>query len=69
MSVRSGATRCETRIDGPHPDTGVPDAAAYAMEGTKSDILVSDGSLIYLFHNAFDKKLRKLPTPIKPHLL
>jgi outer membrane protein assembly factor BamB len=55
----------ETRIDGPQPNTDVLDEMAYSMEGAKSDILVTDGDLIYLFHNAFDKRLRKQPTPVK----
>jgi len=61
----TGKKRYETRIDGPHPDPTVLDEMAYAMEGAKSDILVTDGRLIYLFHNAFDKTLQKQPTPVK----
>jgi len=64
LDVPTGETRYETRIDGPHPDTKVLDEAAYAMEGTKSDILVSDGKLIYLYHNVFNKRLEKQPTPV-----
>jgi outer membrane protein assembly factor BamB len=60
----SGETRHETRLDGPHPDSAVLDEAAYAMEGAKSDILVTDGKLIYLFHYAFDSQLNKQPTPV-----
>ena len=55
----------ETKIDGPYPDLTKRDEDAYAMEGSKSDILVTDGELIYLFHNAFNKRLQKQPTPIK----
>jgi len=60
----SGEVACRARIDGPWPDPAKPDQAAYAMEGARSDILVSDGKLIYLFFNAFDKRLRKQPTPV-----
>ena len=60
----TGQKRHETRLDGPHPDASVLDEAAYAMEGAKSDILVSDGTLIYLFHNAFNRQLEKQPTPV-----
>ena len=60
----TGRKRYETCIDGPRPDTKVLDESAYAMEGAKSDLLVSDGKLIYLFHNAFDTRLQKQPTPV-----
>ncbi len=60
----TGQRRYETRMDGPHPDSSALDEAAYAMEGSKSDILVTDGTLIYLFHNAFDAQLNKQPTPV-----
>ncbi|NQT17284.1 MAG: hypothetical protein HQ582_31305, partial [Planctomycetes bacterium] len=65
LDPATGEKRFQTRIDGPHPDTSVPDEMAYAMEGAKSDILVTDGELIYLFHNAFDKRLEKVPTPVR----
>jgi outer membrane protein assembly factor BamB len=61
----TGRKRYETRLDGPDLDTKVLDENAYAMEGAKSDILVTDGTLIYLFHNAFNERLEKQPTPIK----
>ena len=61
----SGEKRYERRLDGPHPDTSALDENAYAMEGAKSDLLVTDGTLIYLFHNAFDKRLQQQPTPVK----
>jgi len=65
LDYATGKKRCETTMNGPYPDLRVRDDNAYAMEGSKSDILVTDGKLIYLFHNAFDKQLRKQPTPIK----
>ena len=64
----TGEKRCETRIDGPHPDLTVRDESAYAMEGAKSDLLVTDGELIYLFYNAFNARLEKQPTPVKGKL-
>jgi hypothetical protein len=60
----TGEVRCRNRLDGPHPDPTKLDEAAYAMEGAKSDLLVSDGSLIYLFHNAFDDELNQQPVPV-----
>ncbi len=64
LDPMTGQMRYETRLDGPHPDETVLDEAAYAMEGAKSDLLVTDGSLIYLFHNAFDVALNKQCTPV-----
>jgi len=60
----SGKAVCRARLDGPHTDPKTLDQAPYAMDGAKSDILVSDGNLIYLFFNAYDKRLRKQPTPV-----
>jgi len=60
----SGEKRCETRLAGPEPDTKTPDENAYAMEGAKSDLLVSDGALLYLFHNAFNARLEKQAVPV-----
>ena len=65
LDPATGTKRYETRLDGPHPDTSKLDENAYAIEGAKSDILVSDGTLIYLFHNAFNARLEKQPTPVK----
>ncbi len=65
LDPATGEKLHETRMDGPHPDLTVRDEDAYAMEGSKSDILVTDGELIYLFHNAFNARLEKQPTPIK----
>ena len=68
LDPATGKTVCKARIDGPPQNTKVRDNMAYAMEGSKSDILVTDGERIYLFHNAFDKKLQKQPTPVKGEL-
>ena len=68
LDYATGKIRHETTMDGPYPDLKVRDESAYAMEGSKSDILVTDGKLIYLFHNAFNKQLKKQPTPIKGKL-
>lgn len=65
LDPATGEMRYRTRIDGPHPDLTAHDEMAYSMEGSKSDILVTDGKLIYLFHNAFDKGLKKVPTPVR----
>jgi len=60
----TGEQRCATRLDGPHPDTSQLDENAYAMEGAKSDLLVSDGQLLYLFHNVFNAQLQRQPAPV-----
>lgn len=65
LDPATGQTLYQTRLDGPEPDITVRDEMAYSMEGAKSDLLVTDGRLLYLFHNAFDKQLRKQPTPVK----
>jgi len=65
LDPATGETRYQIRLDGPHPDTTLLDENAYAMEGAKTDLLVTDGTLIYLFHNAFNTRLEKLSTPIE----
>jgi outer membrane protein assembly factor BamB len=65
LDPATGEKRYETRLDGPHADTTRLDENAYAMEGAKTDVLVTDGELIYLFHNAFNRRLEKQPTPIQ----
>lgn len=60
----TGKQRYATRLDGPHPDVSQLDENAYAMEGAKSDILVSDGQLLYLHHNVFNTQLQRQPAPV-----
>ena len=64
LDPRTGQQRYATRLDGPHPDVSQLDENAYAMEGAKSDILVSDGQLLYLYHNVFNAQLERQPTPV-----
>jgi len=65
LDPTTGEKKYETRLDGPYPDTNALDEDAYAMEGAKTDLLVTDGTLIYLFHNAFNQRLEKQDTPVK----
>ena len=65
LDPSTGQVLHQVAIDGPHPDTDVLDEKAYAIEGAKSDILVSDGRLIYLFHNVFNRQLEQQPTQVK----
>ncbi len=68
LDVTTGEPRYHTRLDGPYPDTGPIDENAYAMDGSKTDILVTNGTLLYLFHNAFNVRLEKQPAPIQGEL-
>ena len=60
----TGAKKHQIRLDGPAPDLKKLDENAYATEGAKSDLLVTDGTLIYLFHNAFNARLEPQPLPM-----
>jgi outer membrane protein assembly factor BamB len=64
LDPTTGEQLHQTRLDSSQTDSTVLDEAAYAMEGAKSDILVTDGTLLYLFHNAFDAELKKRPVPV-----
>jgi outer membrane protein assembly factor BamB len=54
---RTGKLLYQTKVEGPWPDVHKEVGRPFDMEGTKSDILVSDGMHVYLYQMAFDKKL------------
>ncbi len=50
-------------FDGPWADISKEAGPTYHMEGTKADLLSSDGNSIFLLFQRFDLKLNKQPTP------
>ncbi len=54
-----------TCLDGPHPDPHKDKGNSGYMDGSKSDILVSDGSDIYLFQERFTGDLTRKPAPMQ----
>jgi hypothetical protein len=50
-------------VEGPWPDIHKETGQPFDMEGTKSDILVTDGVHIFLYQMAFDKELNDVTGP------
>jgi outer membrane protein assembly factor BamB len=68
LNPRTGKKLYETKVDGPWPDVHKEVGRPFDMEGTKSDILVSDGEKLFLFQMAFDKELNDI-TPLRASTL
>ncbi len=63
LDVATGEVRYRTQLDSPEPDLSVPSARAHDMEGSKNDILVSNGEKLYLTQNVFDLELNPVEAP------
>jgi outer membrane protein assembly factor BamB len=63
LNPRTGELLCQTRVDGPWPEVNTEIGRPFDMEGTKSDILVTDGNHIFLYQMAFDKQLNDVTPP------
>jgi outer membrane protein assembly factor BamB len=50
-------------FDGPWADISTEAGPTYHMEGTKADLLSSDGNSLFLLFQRFDLELNKQPTP------
>jgi outer membrane protein assembly factor BamB len=59
----TGQPLYETRVEGPWPDVHNEVGRPFDMEGVKSDILVTDGTHLFLFQMAFDKQLKDVTPP------
>ena len=59
----SGRVLYQTRVASPQPDPFKELAAPIDIQGTKSDILVGDGTNLYLYKMVFDAKLHLQETP------
>ncbi|MFQ5809319.1 MAG: PQQ-binding-like beta-propeller repeat protein, partial [Armatimonadota bacterium] len=71
LDIQTGQKTYEARISGPYGEDGesvFDEARRNQIKGNKSDILVSDGDLIYLRHMAFTPELRPVQQG-KDHLL
>ena len=63
LDVATGAIRHQARLDGPWPDLSRPSSRAHEMDGSKNDILVSNGSRLFLTQNVFDLQLHRVDAP------
>jgi outer membrane protein assembly factor BamB len=57
LEPQTGKLLYETRVEGPWPDVHREVGRPFDMEGTKSDILVTDGEHLFLYQMTFDRKL------------
>ncbi len=65
LDSNTGAVVYRNRLDGPHADPQKDAGTAGYMDGTKTDILASDGSDIYLFQERLSSDLKRFPAPMK----
>jgi len=63
LDVATGAVRHQAHLDGPWPDLSKPSNRAHEMDGSKNDILVSNGSRLFLTQNVFDLELNQHDAP------
>jgi outer membrane protein assembly factor BamB len=62
LDPASGRIVHQAHLVGPWPDIRADQGQPYHMEGAKSDVLVSDGTSLYMFHNKFDLGLNQVKT-------
>ena len=63
LDPTTGEVLHETRLSSGRPDVTQDAGRPFDMEGTRSDILVSDGEDLYLYHNRFNADLTRQKTP------
>jgi outer membrane protein assembly factor BamB len=64
LDVATGQVLHTAHLDGPWPDLSVPCNRAHEMDGSKNDILVSNGKKLFLTQNVFDLELNQLDAPV-----
>jgi len=63
LKPQTGEVLCQARVEGPWPDIHNETGRPFDMDGAKSDLLVTDGTHIYLYQMAFDKELNDVTPP------
>jgi outer membrane protein assembly factor BamB len=63
LEPQTGKILYQNKVDGPWPNVHTEIGRPFDMEGTKSDILVSDGEKLFLFQMTFDKELNDVTPP------
>ena len=64
LDVATGRVRHRAHLDGPWPDLSIPCGRAHEMDGSRNDILVSNGEKLFLTQNVFDLELNPVETPM-----
>jgi outer membrane protein assembly factor BamB len=62
LNAATGEVLHRARLVGPWPDVSKDQGQPYHTEGAKTDVLVSDGESLYMFHNRFDLQLNRIET-------
>ena len=63
LDPASGKVLHQACLDGPHPNPVTDVGRPFDMEGTKTDILTTDGTYLYMKQAVFDSKLVKQEAP------
>lgn len=63
LDVRNGEMLCHHKLEGPWPDPMKDVGTPFAMDGFLPDLLVSDGSSLYMRRAKFDTQLNPIATP------
>lgn len=62
LDVKTGHVRCRHHLEGPWPDISKDVGRPFAMEGALPDLIVSDGTDLYMQRIKFDAALKRLNT-------
>ena len=63
LDPRTGKALYQGQVEGPYPDLSKDVGRPFDMEGTKADVLVSDGVYLYMQQVMFDRHLREQEAP------
>lgn len=63
LVAETGELLYQTCAEGPWPDVQKEKGRPFDMDGTKSDILVTDGTHLFLYQMVFDKQLNDVTPP------
>jgi hypothetical protein len=63
LDVATGEVRHRAHLEGPSPDLSTPSDRAHEMDGSRNDILVSNGARLFLTQNVFDLALNQINSP------
>lgn len=63
LDAATGKLLHQTVVEGPWPDVTKEKGEPFDMEGSRNDVLVSDGTHLYLYQLVFDRNLKPLKAP------
>lgn len=63
LNPLTGQVIYQTHVEGPYPDLSKDVGRPFDMDGTKSDVLVTDGTYLYMQQAMFDSTLKQVEAP------